>query len=83
MTEKKQEAVLMTAEEKARYEAFRKVQEKRSAEEKRKEERDVYRQPVSDAVDGVFPVLQEESKKLAGLKRDTYDRFRKALELKS
>ena len=82
MTEKKQEAVLMTADEKARYEAFKWAQEKKSAEEKRKQERDVYRQLVSEAVDDVFPVLQEESKELAGLKRNTYDRFRKALELK-
>ena len=40
-------AVMMTAEEKARYEDFRQAPEKKNAEEKKKHDRDAYRQIVS------------------------------------
>jgi hypothetical protein len=73
----------MTAEEKAQFEAFRKAQEKKSADDRKKQERDTYRQLVNEAVDEIFSALQAESEKLAALKGKTYERFRQALELKS
>jgi hypothetical protein len=83
MQTENQEAVLMTAEEKAQFEAFRQAQAKKEAEAKKKNERDTYRQLVSETVDDVFPDLMSESDKLAKLKQGVYDKFRQALELKT
>ncbi|MDR1865973.1 MAG: DUF3164 family protein [Bacteroidales bacterium] len=77
-----QNAVLMTAEEMSEYSAFRAEKQRKAAEERRRAEREIYRELSSGAVDEVFPELLSESRKLSALKQNVYNRFHEALELK-
>jgi hypothetical protein len=56
------ETVIMTAEEKAQFEAFKQTQAKKEAEAKKKRERDTYRQIVSETVDDVFLRFDERKR---------------------
>jgi hypothetical protein len=76
-------AVLMTAEEKDLFEEFQRAKAKKAKEEEKRQERETYKQLVSETVDVVFPDLFSESKKLAALKQGVYDRFHEALSLKA
>ncbi|MDR3266640.1 MAG: DUF3164 family protein [Tannerella sp.] len=82
MATENKEAVLMTAEEKAQFEAFRKEHAKKIAQEKAKSGRDAYKSLVDEAINSCFPQLQEVSKKLAKEKKSVMYTFQKALDMK-
>jgi hypothetical protein len=76
------EAVLMTAEEKAQFEAFQKEHAKKIAQEKAKSGRDAYKSLVDEAINSCFPRLQVVSKDLAKEKKSVMDTFQQALDMK-
>jgi hypothetical protein len=81
--EEKQEAVLMTAEEKAQFEAFKREALKREAEEMAKANRENYRQLVNDEVLKAIPLLRDMSIRLAEVKQQVFQDFQVILEMKS
>ena len=64
MNEETKVTVEMTAEEKARFEAFRKSEEKRAAEAKARADREMYKQLVDDEIEKSIPVLLAVSEKI-------------------
>lgn len=72
----------MTAEEKARFEAFRKSEEKRAAEAKARADREMYKQLVDDEIEKSIPVLLAVSEKIKQSKQQVLDNFKTILELK-
>lgn len=74
--------VQMSAEEYAEYQQMRADKEKRAAAEKRKADIEAYRQLVDDCINTTIPELAHLSEALAQKKRDVYERFNKAIELK-
>lgn len=57
MEEMKQTTVVMTAEEKAEFEAFQREKAKKAAEEKAKNDREMYKQMVDEEIANSIPVL--------------------------
>ena len=53
----KQTTVVMTAEEKAEFEAFQREKAKKAAEEKAKNDREMYKQMVDEEIANSIPVL--------------------------
>jgi hypothetical protein len=83
MATENQEAVLMTAAEKAQFEAFRKEQDKKAAQEQAKENRSSYRRLVNDEVLKAIPLLREVSAKLTSAKTKVFQDFQTILDMKS
>lgn len=55
MNEENRQTVVMTAEEKAEFEAFQQAKAKKVAEEKAKADREMYRQMVDDEIEHSIP----------------------------
>jgi hypothetical protein len=72
----------MSLEEQAEYAEFRAEKARRLLEEKAKADRETYREVVEQAVDRIFPELQEMSGLLSDRKKEVYVMFETALELK-
>ncbi len=82
MNEETKVTVEMTAEEKARFEAFQKSEEKRAAEAKARADREMYKQLVDDEIEKSIPVLLAVSEKIKQSKQQVLDNFKTILELK-
>ncbi len=80
--ETKTEQVAMTAEERAAFEAFKRDQERKAAEAKRKQDREVYAQLVDNEVAHAVGICLSASEDLRGVKQTIYNNFRSVLELK-
>ena len=72
----------MTAEEKARFEAFRKSEEKRAAEAKAGADREMYKRLVDEEIEKSIPVLLAVSEKIKQSKQQVLDNFKTILEIK-
>jgi hypothetical protein len=83
MKRESKEAVLMTAEEKAQFEAFQKEQARKAAMELAKENRDTYRGMVNDEVLNAIPLLRGVSKNLIETKQKVFRDFQTVLDMKS
>lgn len=77
------EIVEMTAQERAEFEAFKALKEKREAAEKRKQDREAYATIVDETLAAVMPELQEISGQIAAKKKAVMDAFKGALEMKA
>lgn len=82
MNEETKVTVEMTAEEKARFEAFRKSEEKRAAEAKARADREMYKQLVDDEIEKSIPVLLAVSEQIKQSKQQVLDNFKTILEIK-
>lgn len=83
MEEAKQTTVVMTAEEKAEFEAFQQAKAKRAAEEKAKSDREMYKQMVDDEIEHSIPVLLGISERIKESKQTVMDNFKTILEMKA
>lgn len=83
MEEMKQTTVVMTAEEKAEFEAFQQEKVRKAAEEKARKDRDVYKQMVDDELERSIPVLFGISGQIKESKQQVMDNFRAILEMKA
>lgn len=75
--------VVMTAEERAEFEAFQQAKAKREAEEKRKAERETYKTMVDDEIATCIPILQDLSEDIRTTKQTVLENFRTVLEMKA
>lgn len=82
MDENRQTIVVMTAEEKAEFEAFQAAKAKKAAEEKARADREQYRQLVDDEIERSIPVLEEISGRIKESKQRVMDNFKTILEMK-
>ena len=82
MDENRQTTVVMTAEEKAEFEAFQAAKAKKAAEEKARADREQYRQVVDDEIERSIPVLEEISGRIKESKQRVMDNFKTILEMK-
>ena len=82
MDENRQTTVVMTAEEKAEFEAFQAAKAKKAAEEKARADREQYRQLVDDEIERSIPVLEEISGRIKDSKQRVMDNFKTILEMK-
>ena len=82
MDENRQTTVVMTAEEKAEFEAFQAANAKKAAEEKARADREQYRQLVDDEIERCIPVLEEISGRIKESKQRVMDNFKTILEMK-
>ncbi|GAB6010814.1 DUF3164 family protein [Viscerimonas tarda] len=83
METESKEAVLMTAEEKAAFEAFKQAQEKENSKKRAQSEREQYRQLVNDEVVKSIPRLLAVSRALTKNKERVFDNFSAILDMKS
>ena len=83
MEEMKQTTVVMTAEEKAEFEAFQQEKVRKAAEEKARKDRAVYKQMVDDELERSIPVLFGISGQIKESKQQVMDNFRAILEMKA
>lgn len=83
MNEENRQTVVMTAEEKAEFEAFQQAKAKKVAEEKAKADREMYRQMVDDEIEHSIPVLLGISEEIKESKQKVLDNFKTILEMKS
>ena len=83
MNEENRQTVVMTAEEKAEFEAFQQAKAKKAAEEKAKADREMYRQMVDDEIEHSIPVLLGISEEIKESKQKVLDNFKTILEMKS
>ncbi len=74
--------VIMTAEERAEYEAFKAEREKKAAEERRKQQRLDYTKMVDDELAAAIPELQILSEDIKTVKARVFDNFKAILDLK-
>lgn len=82
MDENRQTTVVMTAEEKAEFEAFQAAKAKKAAEEKARADREQYRQLVDDEIERSIPVLEEISGRIKESKQRVMDNFKTIMEMK-
>ena len=82
MDENRQTTVVMTAEEKAEFEAFQAAKAKKAAEKKARADREQYRQLVDDEIERSIPVLEEISGRIKESKQRVMDNFKTILEMK-
>ena len=82
MDENRQTTVVMTAEEKAEFEAFQAAKAKKASEEKARADREQYRQLVDDEIERSIPVLEEISGRIKESKQRVMDNFKTILEMK-
>lgn len=78
----KTKTVEMTAEEAARYEAFKNNEAKKEAMAKAKAEREIYRQMVDDEVNSAIPELLSLSRDIKDTKKTVLDNFKSILDMK-
>jgi len=83
MNEENKVSVEMTAEERAQFEAFRKKEERRAAEEKARADREMYKQMVDDEIENSIPVLLTISENIKQSKQQVLENFKTILELKA
>ena len=83
MEEIKQTTVVMTAEEKAEFEAFQREKAKKAAEEKAKNDREMYKQMVDEEIANSIPVLLGISEQIKASKQTVMDNFKTILEMKA
>lgn len=83
MEENNRQTVIMTAEEKAEFEAFQQAKAKKAAEEKAKADREMYRLMVDDEIEHSIPVLLGISEEIKESKQKVLDNFKTILEMKS
>lgn len=83
MNEENKVSVEMTVEERAQFEAFRKKEERRAAEEKARADREMYKQMVDDEIENSIPVLLTISENIKQSKQQVLDNFKTILELKA
>lgn len=83
METKEKESVMMTAEEKAEFVAFREAKAKKAAEAKAKADREMYKQLVDEEIERSIPVLLSISDKIRDSKQQVQDNFKTILEMKS
>ena len=81
MEEMKQTTVVMTAEEKAEFEAFQREKAKKAAEEKAKNDREMYKQMVDEEIANSIPVLLGISEQIKASKQTVMDNFKTILEM--
>ena len=81
--EMKQTTVVMTAEEKAEFEAFQREKAKKAAEEKAKNDREMYKQMVDEEIANSIPVLLGISEQIKASKQTVMDNFKTILEMKA
>lgn len=74
---------MMTAEEKAEFEAFQIAKAKRATEEKAKADREMYRKMVDEEIESSIPVLMGISEQIKESKQQVMDNFKTILEMKS
>lgn len=74
--------VQMSAEELKEFQAFQAKQAKKKAKEERKNQLDVYKDLVDDAVRKAMPKLIKLSKEIQRVKQEVYDDFMAAYEMK-
>lgn len=77
-----QEQVTMTAEEKAEFEAFRAAKAKKEAEQKAKEQRELYSKMVDEEIENSIPELSSLSEQIKTTKETVYGNFKTILEMK-
>lgn len=83
MNEENRQTVFMTEIEKAEFEAFRAEKAKKVAEEKARNDREVYKQMVDEEIDKSIPYLQSISEAIKDTKSTVMDNFRSILSMKS
>ena len=83
MEQIKQTTVVMTAEEKAEFEAFQREKAKKAAEEKAKNDREMYKQMVDEEIANSIPVLLGISEQIKASKQTVMDNFKTILEMKA
>lgn len=76
------EAVMMTAAEKEAFEAFQKAQAKKEAEQKAKEQRELYSKLVDEEIENSIPELSSLSEQIKTTKETVYGNFKTILEMK-
>ena len=76
------EAVMMTAAEKEAFEAFQKAQAKKEAEQKAKEQRELYSKMVDEEIENSIPELSSLSEQIRTTKETVYGNFKTILEMK-
>ena len=79
----KHTTVVMTAEEKAEFEAFQREKAKKAAEEKAKNDREMYKQMVDEEIANSIPVLLGISEQIKASKQTVMDNFKTILEMKA
>lgn len=77
------ENVMMTAEERREFEAYRAEKQKKEAAERRKQQRTDYAAMVDDEVRTALPVLQELSEQIKTVKNTVFGNFDAILKVKS
>lgn len=75
--------VEMTAEEKARFEAFQVTEAKKEAKARAKAEREKYKELVDEEIEKSIPILLDVSESIKVSKQSVQDNFKTILELKS
>lgn len=83
MNEENRQTVVMTAKEKAEFEAFQQAKAKKAAEEKAKADREMYKQMVDEEIEHSIPVLLGISEEIKESKQKVLDNFKTILEVKS
>lgn len=77
------ENVMMTAEERAEFEAFKKQKEKEAAAKRRKENRAAYAQLVDEQIAAALPELRDLSAKIKLVKHTVFGNFDEVLRMKA
>ncbi|MFQ9475843.1 DUF3164 family protein [Barnesiella intestinihominis] len=83
MKELNEQTVIMTAEERAEFEAFQQAKARKAAEEKAKADREMYRQMVDEEIENSIPVLLGISEEIKESKQKVLDNFKAILAMKS
>lgn len=83
MSDETRQAVIMTDEEKAEFEAFRKEKACKAKLEKQKADREAYKQMVDEEIEKSIPVLLAISGQIRESKQRVLDNFRDILAMKS
>lgn len=73
----------MTPEEKAEFEAFRAAKAKKEAEQKAKEQRDLYSKMVDEEIENSIPELASLSDQIKATKETVYGNFKTILDMKA
>lgn len=82
-TDNSTQTVLMTAEEKAEFEAFRQAKAKEAAEAKARTDRELYKQMVDDEIERSIPLLLDISRRIRQSKQEVMDNFQTVLRMKA
>lgn len=77
-----QEQVTMSAEERQEFEAFKAAKAKKEAEQKAKEQRELYSKMVDEEIENSIPELSSLSEQIRTTKETVYGNFKTILEMK-